>query len=192
MVYASFMNIAKPLSLTSNQFEIAVKQALQRAIPKNSALHFEVHGKRDVRGIDGEYEIDASAEFEIFGARIKVLVECKRYNKPVARDLVMTLLAKLHSTAMQKAIMVSTSGFQSGAITFARKHGIALIHVKDGSSSSLTKSEWGMQQPQKTSPTFEAWALFPPDGESLLDRANPGVLEKALTPDPLADDSRSS
>ena len=38
---------------------------------------------------------------------------------------------KLDSIGAQKGIMISTGGYQSGAIEYAKEHGIALIIVKD-------------------------------------------------------------
>ena len=180
------MNIPSPLSLKPDEFEIAVMKSLQ--YDTSCKLHkFVVHGKRLVAGIDGEYEIDASAEFELFDAKFKVLIECKRYNKPVNRDLVMVLCAKLQSTAMHKGIMYSTSGFQSGAIKYARKHGIALIHLQDGSSTALTKSERSVHLTN----TYVGWVLFPSDNDFCqvaLVQENRDVLIRALTPDSSLED----
>ncbi len=183
------MKIADPQLLTPNDFEIAVKQALRDTMPRGSKLDFAIHGKRKVRGIDGEYEIDASAEFEVFGTKIKILIECKHHNKPVNRDLVMTLLTKLHSTAMHKAIMVSISGFQSGAVRFAKSHGIALIHIMDENSATIAKSDSGLHTKGPT--TYVGWIILPSEGgfsESLLERAS---LEEAFTPELTANHENS-
>lgn len=77
-------------------------------------------------GSGGEYEFDAVAEFSIFdGARIVVLVECKRYNRPVERDVILSLSSKLYDVGAQKAMIFSTAGFQKGALEFAASNGIA-------------------------------------------------------------------
>ena len=65
--------------------------------------------------------------------KFKVLAECKKYNKAVSRDKVEILYSRLQSLGMNKGILISTSGFQSGAIQFAKSHGIALIQVSDKS-----------------------------------------------------------
>jgi restriction system protein len=90
---------------------------------------------------DGDYEIDVTAAFEALGIRILVLVECKHQRRPVAREVVQLLWAKLDSIAAHKGIVVSSSGFQEGAVTFARKHGIALFDMKAGSLVRLLEAE---------------------------------------------------
>lgn len=90
--------------------------------------------------VDGNYQIDIYAEFEAFGGAIKVLVECKRYKYSVKRETVQLLFDKLRATGSHKGMIFSTSGFQSGAIKFAKEHGIALIKVLEGKLNYSTKS----------------------------------------------------
>lgn len=89
---------------------------------------------------DGTYQIDVYAEFDAFGSKIKVLVECKKYKNPVKRETVQLLFDKLRATGTQKGMIFSSSGFQAGAIKFASEHGIALIKVFDGKLNYFTKS----------------------------------------------------
>lgn len=101
---------------------------------------FNIIDLKKIEGAGGEYEIDAVAEFEILGgAIITVLVECKYYKSPVKRDVVMILDAKIRDTGAHKGIVFSTSGFQSGALQYAKVHGIATVHVVDGSALYETK-----------------------------------------------------
>jgi|GEM_PF-2709439 len=104
--------------------------------------NFHVLEKRDILGIDGEYEIDASVEFEMFkGAKFLILLECKNYKQGnnITRDHVMILNQKLQSLHAQKGMMITTSDFQSGAVEFATAHGIALIKVSSESMMYVTK-----------------------------------------------------
>lgn len=89
---------------------------------------------------DGDYQIDVFAEFEALGATIKVLVECKRHKNSIKREIVQVLHDKIISTGSNKGMIFTTSGYQSGAIEYAEKHGIALVIVKDGWMTYQTKS----------------------------------------------------
>ncbi len=80
---------------------------------------------------DGNYQIDIYAEFTALEVKFKVLCECKKYKNKVNREKVAVLHRKLDSIGAQKGIMISTGGYQSGAIEYAKEHGIALIIVKD-------------------------------------------------------------
>lgn len=63
--------------------------------------------------------------------QFKVIAECKRYTSPVNREKVVVLADKVKSLGAHKGILISTSGFQSGAHEYAKKHGIALIQILD-------------------------------------------------------------
>ena len=121
-------------------FEKAVKVILESAgvvVEK-----FKVNGKKKYLSDDGEYEIDASIEFAILGgAKFFVLVEC-RAKKPgnrVERDEVLAFHSKMTSLNAQKGIFFTTSGYQRGAIKYAKKHSIALVQIVDGKSLWITK-----------------------------------------------------
>ena len=56
-----------------------------------------------------------------------MLVECKHLSRPVGRDVVHLLHAKVAELAAHKGVVFSTSGFQRGAPLLAKKHGVALV-----------------------------------------------------------------
>jgi hypothetical protein len=67
-------------------------------------------------------------------------VECKHDKSRVKRDRVQELWAKIQSVGAHKGILFATAGFQSGAIEFAKSHGIALVEIADGRSSYVVKT----------------------------------------------------
>lgn len=119
--------VAEPLDLTWQQYEILVAKHLEEVAKRE--VKVTVTGKRDVPGASGEFEIDATAEFELMGIAFFVVIECKNYRRPVGRDVVMTLWAKLQEVAGHKGAVFSTSGFQRGAIEYAVSKSIALIQL---------------------------------------------------------------
>jgi hypothetical protein len=50
-------------------------------------------------------------------------------------------MAKIQSVGAHKGIVFATKGFQSGAIQFAKSHGIALVTVADGRSCYSVRAE---------------------------------------------------
>lgn len=95
--------------------------------------HFEVKHLEHLGGAGGDYEFDAVSEFTILGgARIVVLVECKRYSQPVEREKLLSLWAKLQDVKAHKAMIFATCGFQSGALEYAKSYGIATIAFVEG------------------------------------------------------------
>ncbi len=101
---------------------------------------FEVKHLRHLSGSGGNYEFDAVAQFTILnGAQIDVLVECKRYSRPVEREKLLSLWAKMQDVKAHKAIIFATCGFQSGALKYAKTYGIATVAFVEGAFLYETK-----------------------------------------------------
>jgi restriction system protein len=108
---------------------------------------------------DGGYEFDITCRFSGLGADFLVLVECKRHKNRIKREHVQALFSKMQSVGAQKAIMCTTSGFQAGAVVFARSHGIALVQVADGRTSWATRD---------ASPETKPWSRVPNEIERVV------------------------
>ncbi len=172
-----------PIQLTPEQFEFEVKAILDGL---GLGLHgYESQHREAVEGHDGEYEIDVTVRFGALGADFLVLVECKHYKNSVKREIIQSLHSKLLSVGAQKGMVFSTSGFQSGALEFAKAHGIATIQIAEGRTSYFTRSFDGPSEPPP-------WANIEPvigwliDGGShaMVSRQHPEYLSRALTNGP--------
>lgn len=126
-----------PPELTPRQYELEVK-ALLDALSMRLTDYQSEHREK-VAGVDGEYEIDITVRFTALNADYLTLIECKHYKRAVEREKVQALHSKMQSVGAHKAMVFSTSGFQSGAIEFAKIHGIALVELADGRSIYITK-----------------------------------------------------
>lgn len=127
------------VDISPEQFELQVREWLQSA--GNNLSGFSVSHRQRLKGDSGEYEIDVVAEFSVFEqAIVKVLIECKKYKNPVKRDVIMVLESKIRDSNAHKGMVFSTSGFQSGAIEYASRRGIATIGVQHGHTNYFTKS----------------------------------------------------
>lgn len=116
--------------LSPEEFERLVLEQFERSqdVSKLELTHREIH-----KAADGTYEIDLTLRFTGFGgAEFLVVVECKHHRNPIKRDLLMILNQKKQSLKAHKAILCASVGFQSGAIEFAEKHGIATVRVVEG------------------------------------------------------------
>ena len=134
-----------PVSLTPEEFEREVKAILERS---GATLRSFVAKQRErVAASDGEYEIDVTVRFEALGADFLVLVECKHQRRAVEREVVQILADRIRAVGAHKGMLFTTASFQSGALEYARAHGIALVRVADGSSLYMTRSYGGRAQP---------------------------------------------
>lgn len=126
------------LDITPTEFE---KESL-------NLLNFELNGVQNltiehnqIEKIDDDnYQLDGKIEFEIMGVKYKTIVECKYSKNPIKRDAVLILKSKIDELGFQKGIIISTNGFQSGAISYASKHGIALMQIINSNMNYHTRS----------------------------------------------------
>ena len=131
--FEEFPTDISPIEFEQSIFEIF--KGLQHKVK-----HYEVIHDAKEKSEKAEYQIDIKITFEFLGADFKVLVECKKFNSSIKRDLIQILHDKVKELGAHKGILVSSSGFQKGAIEYATKHGIALIRLMNGSLTYQTKS----------------------------------------------------
>ena len=146
------------LLMTPAAFEQYVRSILKRE--KMNVRDLVINHLEIVAGSDGDYVMDVVASFTVFsGAVIRCLIECKRYSNPIEREKVMVLQQKLQSTGCQKGMIFSTSEFQSGAIEFAKTHGIALVHVQWGKKMVFVTNASGdeMPSPSEAENLMDSW-----------------------------------
>jgi restriction system protein len=147
----------EPISVTPEDYELAVKKILDAA--SVSLVEYKSSHLESVQGMDGEYIIDVVANFTALNVSFLVLVECKHQKRKVERKEVQVLHSKLQSTGAQKAILFSVSGFQEGAIEFAKNHGIALAQFVSGSTTWITRNFGNTAPPPSwvQIPLYVAW-----------------------------------
>lgn len=112
-------------------FEVFCMETLKAYAEKEHLCDFKISHNQKMAVDDGTYQIDVLAEYTALGAKNKVIVECKKQSRSVEREIVAALDRKLQSIGAQKGILISTAGFQKGAVLYAEKHGIALWQVCD-------------------------------------------------------------
>lgn len=90
------------------------------------------HLKRYTGKSGQEHEVDVSFEIELAGVKFLVVVECKDYGRTVGVDDVMTFVYRVRDIAAHKGLLVTTRGFQAGAVTVAKAEGIGLLVAANG------------------------------------------------------------
>jgi restriction system protein len=110
------------MTTSSDDYEQFVRQVVA------SLVGVTVHHKRVYTGrvSHREIEVDVSFNYDVAGADLLFLVECKCYGHAVPVNDVEEFHSKIDDIGAHKGIMVTTRGFQDGAIRTARGRGIAL------------------------------------------------------------------
>jgi hypothetical protein len=116
--------------MTAAEAEVFVMELIRASEPTLSDLEIQLH--EEISGMDGDYDFDGTVRFTAMGAAYLTLVEVKLHRNPIKRDLVMILNQKKQSVGAHKAVMFSSSQYQSGALDFAIAHGIGLATMTEG------------------------------------------------------------
>jgi hypothetical protein len=97
------------------------------------------HNVTEVDRYGAKRQIDVKIVRRVRFHRITTLVECKRWKEPVGRDRIDVLAASIEALGAQNGAIFTTTGFEEGAIAYAKGKGIELFLVRD-----LTPEEWGL------------------------------------------------
>lgn len=151
-------------SISAAEFENYCLKILNAYAETEALKDFIILHNQKVKTDDGDYQIDLMAEFMALSVSFKVIIECKRYTRPVEREKIVVLADKIRSLGAHKGILISTSGFQSGATEYAKKHGIALLqifdkhvmHIQNSNYSNLEADQLYMEFIQQ-SPEYYAY-----------------------------------
>jgi restriction system protein len=160
--------------MTPTEFETVVLGWLDRAAAaEGQAINAQHLGVAE--GPGGEYKIDVLVTFSAFlGARFIVLAECKHQGRPVEREDVMILDAKVRDVGAHKGMLFSTSGFQSGALKYAKAHGLATVAVVKGAWLYMTRAEGSL------TPEPPPWAHFDAFAGIRMSKTRVGVTCHAI------------
>jgi restriction system protein len=115
-------------NLTPEEYELHVKRYIERFA--DDVKDFYVTHRERHTASEGEFEIDITVRFQLLDVEWVVLIECKRYKNPIERKVVMELQAKKEAVKADKAMIFTTSTYQTGAIEYAHYHGIILYHFQ--------------------------------------------------------------
>ena len=103
-------------SISPTEFEVFCMELLRNYAAEDHLKDFKIEHNVKQEAQDGTYQLDVFASFTALDIELKILCECKQYTSPVKRERIELLEGRLKSLGMHKGILLSTSGFQSGAI----------------------------------------------------------------------------
>ncbi|CAD5288434.1 Restriction endonuclease [Alteromonas sp. 38] len=158
------------INISPTDFEILVQKWIENSGQKLTS--FEAKHNVKLEAHDGTYQIDVLAVFEALGAEFKIVIECKKHKNAIPRSLVQILHDRVRSLGAQKGMLFATTGFQSGAIKYAKEHGIALIRITEGNACYETRSAYPVEPPAYLEfPDFMGWQIEAAENETISIRA---------------------
>lgn len=119
-----------------------------------------VHHQRVYKGriSKRKIKVDVSFNYTVAGSNLLFLIECKCYKHSVSVDDVEEFHSKIDDIGAHKGIMVTTIGFQEGAIKAAKGRGIALaLLTKDRQKGEIEYIINSLTVPQLPPPHEGFW-----------------------------------
>ena len=112
---------------TPTEYEVAFVRVFEKALSDEFGRKITVQHNVKLQGASGhEHQIDAMATVLVAGLEIRIIADCKRYSDAVSIDRILALKSRMDDTSAHKGILITTTGFQKGTLTFAKSNGIAL------------------------------------------------------------------
>jgi hypothetical protein len=136
-----------------------------------------LHGREYEGRITGrKIKVDVSFVLQIAGgATILVVVECKHYGHKVPVDDVEEFHSKLDDIGAQKGILVTTKGFQDGAIKAAKGRRIALALLTKDHQPGEIRYVVNRAGPVQPMPLAASTEFFQGNVQGLISEARGGL-----------------
>lgn len=95
----------------------------------------EVEIEKAIDGVRGKHEIDVWVTRIVYGLEHYWVVECKYWRRRVTKQHVVTLKGIVDDVGADRGILLSSSGFQSGAVSMAERSNITLSSLEEMNDS---------------------------------------------------------
>lgn len=108
-------------------YELLTQTVYQTILDREGERTISVQHNASIAGRSGvEHQIDVFWEFRQAGIKHKVLIECKNYASNLTLEKTRNFFAVTHDIGNCTGIMVTKTGYQSGAAAFCEHYGIAM------------------------------------------------------------------
>lgn len=90
----------------------------------------------EIEGVRGKHKIDVYATIDIYGLRLKWVIECKHWGTRIPKEKVLTLQSIVQDVGADRGFLLSETGFQSGAVRCAENSNITLSSLEQLSAQA--------------------------------------------------------
>jgi hypothetical protein len=113
----------------SVEYEQITQAIFQALVDQDQAQNISVEHNKPLRGKYLSHQCDVYWKFKSAGMEYSTIVECKNWNKRLKQENLLAFRAKLEDLNNPKGVIVTRSGYQKGAVKYAKAHGILLYEL---------------------------------------------------------------
>lgn len=113
----------------SVDYEKVTRAIFQTLVDQDQAQNISVEHNKQLQGKYLSHQCDVYWKFESAGMEYSTIVECKNWNKRLKQENLLAFRAKLEDLNNPKGVIVTRSGYQKGAVKYAKAHGILLYEL---------------------------------------------------------------
>ena len=112
-------------------YELVVQSIFQEIVDQNFADTIKVRHDVTMKGRTTRHQIDVLWRFSVGGIKYTTIVQAKNWTKPISKSAVLAFREVLNDLPHQpRGVIVTKTGFQSGAKSLANKYGIKLFLLR--------------------------------------------------------------
>jgi len=119
------------MSEESVRYEKFVRKITETLLRAQGLDTVKVEHNIQVQGLSRSHQVDVYWQYKFGGVLHRVVINCKRYGRPVEVTDVLTLNGVLADMPGVRGVIVTTSGYQQGAVDYATAHGIGLKVIRE-------------------------------------------------------------
>lgn len=119
------------MSQESVEYERFVRDVMEALLRAQGLATVKVQHDVQVPGTFRSHQVDVYWEYRLAGVLHRVVINCKRYRSTVEVTDVHTLMGVLADMPGVRGVVVTTVGFQKGAMEVAQGHGIGLKVIRE-------------------------------------------------------------
>lgn len=113
----------------SVDYEKVTRAIFQTLVDQDQAQNISVKHNKQLQGKYLSHQCDVYWKLESAGMEYSTIVECKNWNKRLKQENLLAFRAKLEDLNYPKGVIVTRSGYQKGAVRYAKAHGILLYEL---------------------------------------------------------------
>jgi hypothetical protein len=129
---------------TGEEYELFAREVFQAILRLKGLKNIEVKTSQDIAGTtldeEGkpiEHEIDVHWEFELDGIGYKTIIQAKDWVSRVKKGHMIEFDGIINDIPLSDGIFVSKSGFQTGAVSWAKAKGIEAAELRQPTEEEL-------------------------------------------------------